>query len=193
VPGDDPIHVGVLVVSDPAGTLYLWHEGCAGVPETKGFLDFSTVEQNQPEWVAANNDWVARAKKGVGVEGGPDPDVKTATSYFYRPGYTPYGKSWGAPFRPDLDCGALPSPTPQLCVSPIPTTDPLGTPLLVCPSPSPSLSPSPSPSATPGETITPEPTVSHGPPTPTPTQEPTPTPEVTPTPTPSPTPTESPT
>ena len=61
----------------PTATTYLWHEGCTGTPEKKGFLDFSTVEQDNPNYVAANNDWIARAKQGIGVAGGPDPNVKT--------------------------------------------------------------------------------------------------------------------
>ena len=176
VPGDDPIHRGMPVVTDELGNDYLWHEGCLGVPETRGFLDFSTIELDQPDWVTAIADWVARARQGPGVEGGADPDVKTKTSYFYHPGYTPYGKSWGAPFPPALDCSAVPSPSPSM-------------------SPSPSFIESPSPSPTITPEITPEPTISHGPPTdtPPPTETPTPQPTPTATPTPEPTPTPTPT
>ncbi len=137
-PGDDTIHVGKDVIVDANGTTYLWHEGCTGTPEKKGFLDFSTVEQDNPNYVAANNDWIARAKQGIGVAGGPDPNVKTSTSYFYNGLYHPYGKNWGAPFPPELDCSLAATPTPQLCDLPIPTTDPFGSPFLVCPSPTPS-------------------------------------------------------
>jgi membrane peptidoglycan carboxypeptidase len=186
VPGDDPIHVGLPSITDELGNVYLWHDGCPGVPETKPFLDLSKVDVDQPDWLAADADWIARARQGPGVEGGADPLVKTKTSYFYHPGYTPYGKSWGAPFAPDLDCLLAPSPSPSqtACapgIVPVPfqSQPPLGSPIFgfECPSPSPSFFETPSPTIE----ITPAPTPTHGPPTPPPTDTLPPPPTETPT------------
>jgi penicillin-binding protein 1A len=199
-PTDDPIHVGMQVITDDQGNMYLWHDGCTGVPQTLPFLDFSNVDTNDPAWQAADADWISRAQQGVGVAGGPDPNVKTQTSYFYHPGYTPYGKSWGAPFPPQLDCSFAPSPSPSASPCPLPTEFPIGTAPGVCPSPSPSPSETPSETPSPEVTPTPEtsptptpiPTASHGPPTPTPPPTETPTPTAPPTAPPSPSPTSSP-
>ena len=172
VPGDDTTKVGLQVVADPLDPTkyYLWQDGCAGTPETKGFLALEGVEAGHPDWQAANLDWIARAKIGPGTSGGPDPAVPTTTTYLFRPGYTPYGKSWGAPFAPTDSCLGLPSPSPSL-----------------------SESPSISPSITPEVSLTPEPTITPGPtdvPTLPPTPEPTLPPIITPSPPP---PTEPPT
>jgi len=164
VPGPDTTKVGMQVVLNPLAPpdspnpYVLWQDGCAGVPETKGFLALEGVEPGHPDWQAANLDWINRAKQGPGTSGGPDPQVPTKTSYIFRSNYTPYGKSWGAPFAPTDSCLGLPSP-----------------------SPSPSESPTISPTITPEVSLTPEPTI-----TPIPTDVPTPppTPEITPPPTP---------
>jgi len=161
VPGPDTTKVGLQVVLNPLAPpdspnpYVLWQNGCAGVPETKGFLALEGVEPGHPDWQAANLDWINRAKQGPGTAGGPDPQVPTKTSYIFRSNYTPYGKSWGAPFVPTDSCLGLPSPSP---------------------SPSLSESPSISPSITPEVSLTPEPTI-----TPAPTEVPTlpPTPEIT--------------
>jgi membrane peptidoglycan carboxypeptidase len=174
VPGDDTTKVGLQVVLNPLAApddpnpYVLWQDGCAGTPETKGFLALEGVEAGHPDWQAANLDWINRAKVGPGTAGGPDPAVPTKTSYIFRPGETPYGKSWGAPFPPTATCFGLPSPSPSL-------------------SESPSVSPSVTPevSLTPGPTITPVPTDI---PTPPPTPEPTLPPIITPPPTEAPTP-----
>ena len=46
----------------------------------------------------------ARQCRAPGTPGGPDPDVKTKTSFIFNPRYTPFGKSWGAPFAPTTTC-----------------------------------------------------------------------------------------
>jgi membrane peptidoglycan carboxypeptidase len=157
VPGPDTTKVGMQVVLNPLAPpdspnpYVLWQEGCAGVPETRGFLALEGVEPGHPDWQQANLDWIARAKVGPGTAGGPDPQVPTKTSYLFRSNYTPYGKSWGAPFAPTDSCFGLPSPSPSL-------------------SGSPSISPSITPEVTltPEPTITPEPTAPLTPPPPTP-------------------------
>lgn len=174
VPGPDTTKVGVQVLRDPIDPekFYLWVEGCAGVPETKGFLALEGAEPGHADWQLANLDWINRAKQGPGTPGGPGSE-RTDTSYIFTSRYTPYGRSWGAPFAPTDSC------------------------IGVSPSPSLSESPSFSPSITPEVSITPEPTpppVITPPPTdiPTlppiitlpPTAEPTPPPD---TPTPAPT------
>ena len=79
----------------------LWQEGCAGPKEVQGFLDLSHVESEFGAWAKANRNWIARATRRGG-----------RTSYFYQSGgWTPFGKSWGAPFPPTKTC-AIPQPTP---------------------------------------------------------------------------------
>ncbi|MEP7361191.1 MAG: hypothetical protein ABI744_06380, partial [Chloroflexota bacterium] len=160
VPGPDTTKVGLQVVLNPLvartdpNPYVLWQDGCSGVPETKGFLALEGVEAGQPDWQAANLDWIARAKQGPGTAGGADPAVPTSTTYLFRSGFfTPYGKSWGAPFAPTVTCLGLPSPSPSL-----------------------SESPSVSPSVTPEVSLTPEPTI-----TPQLTEVPTPPPTDVPT------------
>ncbi|HWP63410.1 MAG TPA: transglycosylase domain-containing protein [Candidatus Binatia bacterium] len=116
-----------------SATGLLWQEGCAGPPVTQGFLDLSRVEANFPEWQKANNAWIERARRGVGVAGGPR---RTRTMYFYNRAFAPFGRTWGAPFAPTETCTPLPSPSP----SPEPSCDPLA------PETCPSLPPEPSPS-----------------------------------------------
>ncbi len=153
-----------LVPPDDPNPYALWQEGCFGIPETKGFLALEGVEAGHPDWQQANLDWINRARQGPGVAGGPDPAVPTKTSYLFRQGMTPYGRSWGAPFAPTATCLGLPSPSPSF-----------------------SESPSISPSITPEVSLTPEPTI-----TPEPTEPPTPPITLPPT-TPTPEPTEPPT
>ncbi|MEA2677592.1 MAG: hypothetical protein QOJ81_1733, partial [Chloroflexota bacterium] len=124
LPGPDTTKVGLQVVLNPLAPpdapnpYVLWVEGCAAIPETKGFLALEGVEPGHPDWQAANLDWINRAKIGPGTAGGPDPAVPTETSYIFRSNYTPYGKSWGAPFAPTDTCIGLPSPSPSLSESP---------------------------------------------------------------------------
>ena len=118
MPGEDNTKVGMLVVANPAAgeddqnRWLIWVDGCAGTPETRGFLALEGVEAGQPDWQAANQDWIARAKQGPGTAGGPDPVVKTRTSYIFNNRTTPYGRSWGAPFAPTavVHVGSLPVP-----------------------------------------------------------------------------------
>jgi membrane peptidoglycan carboxypeptidase len=159
VPPEDTTKRGLEVIEDEDGNLYLWRDGCAGTPETRGFLVLDDVEQDRPAWHAANLEWIERARRGTGVAGGPDPQVETETSYIFNRRFTPYGSSWGAPFPPTDTCDEAPSP-----------------------SPSPTDSPSPSPTEVPTEAPTEPP-----PPTEAPTEPPPPPPPPTPTPTPTPT------
>ena len=64
----DDLKVGVQI--DQATGL-LWQAGCLGPDVTKGFLDFSNVEPGHPTWVKYTQGWVARARRGVGIRGGP--------------------------------------------------------------------------------------------------------------------------
>ena len=113
----------VPVAIDKATGL-LWADGCTGPQITKGFLDLSQVEPSPARWQKYTNDWIARAKRGTGVRGGPK---RTPTSYFHFGSVFPFGATWGAPFAPTKVCTALP-PSP----SPTPSCDPF----FGCPSPS---------------------------------------------------------
>jgi len=80
------------------------------------------VEADFPQWRKFTNDWIARARRGTGVVGGPE---KTRTTYFYESGWKPYGSTWGAPFPPTATCDIfVPSPSP----SPSPSFDPNASP-----------------------------------------------------------------
>ena len=71
--------------------------GCGG-----GVLDFSRIEAAKPAaWQTAIDDWVSRARRGAGVEGGVNKDIPTKTAYFAKPYYHPYGETWGASFGGD--------------------------------------------------------------------------------------------
>jgi membrane peptidoglycan carboxypeptidase len=157
VPGDDTTKTGIAVVPDANGNDVLWVDGCAGTPETKGFLTLDNVEADHPDWHAADADWIARAKQGPGTAGGPHPETKTKTSYIFDPRNTPYGKSWGAPFPPTTTCAAAPaSATPSLPPSLEASPTLLPTPTLVITAPP----------------ITPAPTEPPPPPTAPPTEPP---------------------
>ncbi|MEO6350667.1 MAG: hypothetical protein ABIP53_08445, partial [Candidatus Limnocylindrales bacterium] len=203
VPPEDNTKVGMQVVAagslpvDPNATSdpnapatpdnqtrwLLWVDGCVGTPEMKGFLALEGVEPGHLDWQAANLDWIARAKQGPGTAGGPDPEVRTKTSYTFNPGWTPYGKSWGAPFAPTESCvtGATPSPfvSPSLELTFSPSVEPS---LEITPPPPPTLPPPPTPTLPPPPTPTlpPPPTPSLPPP---PTDPPPPTPTLPPPPT----------
>jgi len=111
----------------------LWTYDCPGTKVTNGYLDFSQVDANNPTWQKYDMIWAARAAKGAGVKGGPN---NGATSYFYQAGFwTPYGKTWGAPFPPTTYCTSNtgtpppePSPTEEPTETPAPTEAPTETP-----------------------------------------------------------------
>jgi penicillin-binding protein 1A len=68
--------------------------GCGG-----GVLDFSRIEADKPaSWQVAIDDWVSRARRGSGVEGGVNKDIPTKTAYFVKPYFHPYGETWGGSF-----------------------------------------------------------------------------------------------
>ncbi|MFM2106632.1 MAG: hypothetical protein RL338_1664 [Chloroflexota bacterium] len=129
-----------------AATGLLWQEGCVGPKEIRGFLDLSSVESDYPSWREFTDDWIRRAKEGVGTEGGPG-EVKGKVSFFYNGSYQPYGEGWGAPFAPEGGCLGLPpcdpttgicpppcDPTTGICPPPCdPTTGPCETPLPTLP------------------------------------------------------------
>ena len=105
----DDTKVGVAIDS---ATGLLWQAGCLGPQVTRGFLTFSNVEPGHPTWAPYTRGWVARARRGVGVRGGPK---NTATAYFHFGSVYPFGATWGAPFAPTKLCpigGPPPSPTP---------------------------------------------------------------------------------
>ena len=169
---DDPTKIGLQVVPDANGNETLWVDGCAGTPLMNGYLSLGNVEANHPDWHAADADWIARAMQGPGTAGGPDPQIKTKTSYIFDPRNTPYGKSWGAPFPPTTTCAQAPpspSPSPSVIESPslLPSPTFVVTPPPVTPPPvtQPPITPPP---ATPTEKPTPQP------PTPPPVTEPPP-------------------
>ncbi|MEX2548150.1 MAG: transglycosylase domain-containing protein [Chloroflexota bacterium] len=186
VPGEDTTKLGLQVVVNPLAPpdapnpYVLWVEGCAGGPETKGFLALEGVEAGHPDWQRANLDWIARAKQGPGTPGGPDPEVKTKTSYIFNPGWTPYGKSWGAPFAPTDSCAALPSPSPSVSPSLEPSFSPSLEPTFEVTPPPPTEPPPTEPPPPPTEPPPPTPTLPPPPTEPPPTLPPPPTIEITP-------------
>jgi membrane peptidoglycan carboxypeptidase len=115
----------------------LWQAGCPGTQVQRGYLRFDGVEPN-PQWQEWVDKWVARARRGTGVRGGPD---DTQTSYFYNRQYRPYGNSWGAPFAPRQRCTVGPSPSPSPSPTPEGQTPTPGT-------PRPKPTPKPKPTAT---------------------------------------------
>ncbi len=115
-----------------------WQDGCVGPEVTVGALDYSQIDAAHPTWQRYDNGWLKRAARGSGVSGGPK---GTHTSYFYAPGFYPFGRSWGGIFAPTTLCPLAPPPSPPPC------DNPFG---LFCPS-----------SPPPGE---PTPTPTHGPP-----------------------------
>jgi membrane peptidoglycan carboxypeptidase len=104
----------------------LWQEGCQGPEVTKGFFNLEEVESNFPNWVKANKAWGARAAKGSGVRGGPK---GTRTAYFYNGAFTPFGRTWGAPFMPTKLC---PKYVPPVYCDPFVTPDPFASPPVIC-------------------------------------------------------------
>jgi hypothetical protein len=132
----------------------LWTWDCPGVKETKGFLDLSQVDAGNSNFQKYDQIWIERARKGVGVKGGPN---NGATMYFYQVGYwTPFGQTWGAPFPPTESCTTnTGSPPPSTSPSASPTASPTPT-----PSPSPTATPTTAPTPTPTPAGTPTPSSS---------------------------------
>jgi membrane peptidoglycan carboxypeptidase len=146
-------------------------------------LDYVGYEKNFENWMRADRDWLARARRGPGTIGGVN---GTRVTYFYNGRFTPYGRSWG-PFvegrgcsapSPVATCFAFPTPDASGVIpsfelpTPNPSASGSAAPLVPCPTASPSEPPSESPSAAPTPTpeITQPPTQ---PPTDPPTQPPT--------------------
>jgi hypothetical protein len=129
----DNTKVGIAI---DAASGKLWQDGCVGPMQVRGFLDFSNVEADFPDWRPFTDGWIARAERGSGVAGGPE---KTRTSFFYETGvWNPYGLTWGAPFPPWQTCDLfVPSPSPEPFPS-FPSFDPNASP---GPSPSDSIPP----------------------------------------------------
>jgi hypothetical protein len=133
----------------------LWTYDCPGVKVTKGYLDLSHVDSNNPTWQHFDDIWSSRAVNGSGVKGGPN---NGQTSYFYKVGFwTPFGKSWGAPFPPKTYCTSntgSPPPSPIATPTPNPTDTPVPT---LAPTPVPTVPPVPTDSPTPGPSPSPVP------------------------------------
>ncbi|HET9681794.1 MAG TPA: hypothetical protein VFP19_07125, partial [Candidatus Limnocylindrales bacterium] len=153
----DTLHVPVQI--DQA-TGKLWQDGCTGPQVTQGFLDFSNIEPQFPQWQPFTQAWAQRAAKGAGVAGGPK---HTITMYFYDGRLVPFGRTWGGKFAPTEVCSAV-QPT---CGpgngggggNPFDTPPP-------CPTPSPTGTGTPAPTHTPKPkgTLPPPPTLAPAPP-----------------------------
>ena len=153
VPGTVPSAKETLRVaaSIDASSGLLWQDGCQGPRVTRGFFNLSDVESNFPAWQRANAGWAARAARGSGVRGGPK---GTRTAYFYNGAFTPFGRSWGAPFMPSALC---PKYTPPVVCDPFFNPDPFATPPACIPRPTDKPDRSPRPFNTPRPTRTPKP------------------------------------
>jgi membrane peptidoglycan carboxypeptidase len=124
LPGTVPTQkesIRVAASIDKASGL-LWRSGCAGPKITRGFFNLSEVESNFPAWQKANANWGARAARGPGVRGSRG----TRTAYFYNGAFAPFGRTWGAPFKPTALC-PIAAPPPTYCDPlALPTPDPSG-------------------------------------------------------------------
>jgi penicillin-binding protein 1A len=110
-----------------ADTNTLWTYDCPGTKVTKGFLDLNHVDAANPNFQKYDDIWLATAKKGLGVRGGPN---NAPTNYFYEASFFhPFGLTWGAPFAPTQSCtqsGTTPPsgwvpPTPSAAATPVPS------------------------------------------------------------------------
>ena len=125
-----------------SNTNTLWTYDCPGTKVTNGYMNFSQVDATNPVWQKFDLIWAARAFYGSGVRGGPN---NATTSYFYEVGFwTPYGKTWGAPFPPNKSCTASTGTAPPATPTPEPTATPEPT-----PAPTPTAAPTPTPEQTP--------------------------------------------
>ncbi|HJW22852.1 MAG TPA: transglycosylase domain-containing protein [Candidatus Limnocylindrales bacterium] len=142
----DTLHVATEIDS---ATGKLWQDGCTGPMVQQGFLDFSNMEPQFPQWQPFTQAWAQRAAKGPGVAGGPR---HTTTQYFYDGRLVPFGRTWGGKFAPTEVCSAVtptcgpggggggggPFSTPGPCETPGPTGPPTPSPSHGKPSPTPS-------------------------------------------------------
>jgi peptidoglycan glycosyltransferase len=171
LPGPDDPAIPDLFIAGTEPRLSVGPGGVCGEAILSADGIFESRFQN---WLAADRDWIARAKRGPGTVGGPD---GTRTSYFYNGGFRPYGATWG----PLLDAGSCATPEPT-CF-PYPTPDesgeipsfevptPVGTEVVALPCPT------EEPTATPSDEPTEEPTAE---PTESPPGSPGPSPSTTP-------------
>ena len=137
----------------------------------ESLLEATGWETQFENWLAADRNWIARARRGPGVRGGPE---GTRTSYFYNNGFNPYGRSWG-PLLNGAGCG---TPAPSPTCFPVPTPDESGIiPSFELPTPFESGIPAAEPCPTPVPTETPTPTPEETPPPLIDTPPPLPTPE----------------
>ena len=153
IPGTVPTQKDTqrTAVNIDSATGLLWQDGCQGPEVTKGFFNLDEVEANFPNWVKANKAWAARAARGSGVGGGPK---GTRTAYFYNGAFTPFGRTWGAPFAPNKLC---PLYTPPVYCNPFQFPDPFASPPVTC-IPQPTNSPGPTQTQRPFKTPKPTPT-----------------------------------
>jgi membrane peptidoglycan carboxypeptidase len=140
-----------------ADTNTLWTYDCPGTKVTKGFLDLSQVDAANPNFQKYDNIWLATAKKGVGVRGGPN---NAPTNYFYETSFwipaNKRGLAWGAPFAPTQSCtqsGTTPPsgwvpPTPSAAATPVPSDSQAAGPA-TAPTSRPKAQPTPGPAKTP--------------------------------------------
>jgi penicillin-binding protein 1A len=141
----DTLHVETEI---DVATGKLWQDGCTGPMVKGGFLDFSNMEPQFPQWQPYTQGWAQRAAKGPGVSGGPR---HTITTYFYDGRLVPFGRTWGGKFAPTEVCSAVqptcgpgngnggggPFDTPPPCPTPGPTGTPGPTPSHGGPKPTP--------------------------------------------------------
>ena len=150
VDGHLPTTVDTTKVSVDIDTVTntLWTYDCPGIKETRGYLDLSQVDANNPTWQKYDDIWAASAHGGSRVRTGPN---NALTMYFYEAGFwTPYGQTWGALFPPTTYCtsntGSPPpswSPTLPATPTPGPTATPAATPT-AAPTGTPTATPLPS-------------------------------------------------
>ena len=166
-----------------AGTEPKAFAGANGGVCGEAILEAAGFETRFQNWLEADRDWIARAKRGPGTRGGPE---GTRTTYFYNSSFNPYGRTWGAIVgggpcgtpEPAPSCFPLPSPDASGVIPSFEIPSPKGS----GPAPEPCPTPSTAPSASPSPSLT-EPPPSEPPATEPPATPPPPTPEPTPEPT----------
>jgi membrane peptidoglycan carboxypeptidase len=123
---------------DPNGLLYT--QTCG-----RWFVDIThaeTVEGEPARWIAADADWMDRARRGIGVKG---PNGGRTAHLFGLP-------DWGGYIAP-VDCTSIPPPSLPPGVTPAPNPSPTPTPgQQPTPTPEPTKTPKPKPTPTPTPT-----------------------------------------